>query len=66
MNTDTIKIQKIKGYTRLISDIQDLTYKYNKLHNNEEITDTTHEVITEHLTRFKNEVINYIDLVANR
>lgn len=65
MNNDTIKILKIKGYTMLIQDIQELTYKYNKLLNNEEITETTYEILYEQLTRFKNDIINYIDLVAN-
>ena len=66
MNDDTIKILKIKGYTMLIQDIQELTYKYNKLMNDEKISDTTHETIQEQLTIFKTELINYITLVANK
>lgn len=65
MNNDTIKLQKIKGYTRLLSDMQELGFKYNKLLNNEEISETTHEALHEQLTMFKTELINYIELVAN-
>jgi hypothetical protein len=65
MNNDTIKLQKIKGYTKLINDIQELIYKYNNLSNDGEITDTTHEAVHERLTMFENELMNYIKLVAN-
>lgn len=66
MNNDTIKILEIRGYTMLYNDLRELKYKYNKLHNNEEITDTTHETITNQLTMFETEVINYISLIANK
>lgn len=66
MNDDTIKILKIKGYIMLIQDIQGLTYKYNKLMNNEEISETTHKTAHETLTIFKNELINNIESIVNR
>lgn len=66
MNDDTIKILKIKGYTMLIQDIQELTYKYNKLMNNEDISETTHGTAHETLTIFKNELINNIESIVNR
>lgn len=66
MNNDTIKILKIKGYTMLIQDIQELIYKYNELSNNGKITETTHEAIHEQLTMFKTELLNYITLIANK
>lgn len=64
MNNDTIKIQKIKGYTMLIQDIQELIYKYNELSNNDKITETTHDVIHEQLTMFKTELLNYITFIC--
>lgn len=66
MNNDTIKILKIKGYTMLIQDIQELIYKYNKLMNDEKITETTHEAINEQLTMIKTELLNYITLTVNK
>ena len=66
MNNDTIKLQEIKGYTMLLDDMQELIYKYNKAHNNNKISDETHEAICNQLTIFKTELINYITLVANK
>lgn len=66
MNNDTFKIQKIKGYTTLIQDIHELIYKYNKLNNNEKISDTTYETIHEQLTMFETELLNYITYIANK
>lgn len=66
MNSDTIKILKIKGYTMLIQDIQELIYKYNELSNNDKIAETTHDVIHEQLTMIKTELLNYITLIANK
>lgn len=66
MNNDTIKIQEIKGYTTLIQDIQDLIYRYNKLCNNDKISDKTHETIYNQLTIFKEELMNYITFIANK
>lgn len=66
MNNDTLKIQKIKGYTMLIQDIQELIYKYNELLNNDKLSETAHETAHEQLTMIKMELINYITLVANK
>lgn len=66
MNDDTIKILKIKGYTMLIQDIQELIYKYNELLNNDKISETTHEAINEQLAMIKMELLNYITLIANK
>lgn len=66
MNTDTIKILQIKGYTMLYNDLKELRYNYNKLHNNEDITDTTHETITNQLKMIETELINYITMIANK
>ena len=66
MSNDTLKIQKIKGYTMLIQDIQELIYKYNELLNNDKISETTHETTHEQLTMIKTELLNYITLIANK
>lgn len=66
MNNDTIKVQKIKGYTMLIQDIQELIYKYNELLNNDKISETTHETTHEQLTMIKMELLNYITLTVNK
>lgn len=65
-NNDTLKIQKIKGYTMLIQDIQELIYKYNELLNNDKISETTHETTHEQLTMIKMELLNYITLTVNK
>lgn len=65
MNNDTIKIQKIKAYIILMNDLEELGYKYNRFANNDEISQTTHDILVEKITTLKREIINDIISIVN-